>query len=132
MMSSILLLLVEDDALIIADLDAALTDGGYELVQAQSGTAALDEIEADASRFCAIITDIKLGNGPDSWAIGQRAREIIPTMPIVYMSGDSANEWASKGVPRSVMLAKPFAAAQLVTAVSTLMTESDTHSPPTP
>jgi hypothetical protein len=37
------------------------------------------------------------------------------------MSGVHADEWASKGVPNSVMLAKPFAPAQLVTAVSQLL-----------
>jgi hypothetical protein len=36
------------------------------------------------------------------------------------MSGDSAEDWASKGVPHSIMLPKPFAPAQLVSAVSHL------------
>ena len=34
---------------------------------------------------------------------------------------DSAEDWASKGVPNSIMLAKPFAPAQLVTAVAQLI-----------
>jgi hypothetical protein len=37
------------------------------------------------------------------------------------MTGDSADEWASKGVPSSILLTKPFAPAQLVTAVSQLL-----------
>jgi hypothetical protein len=37
------------------------------------------------------------------------------------MSGDSAHHWAAKGVPRSILLAKPFAAAQLVEAISSLL-----------
>jgi ABC-type proline/glycine betaine transport system permease subunit len=37
------------------------------------------------------------------------------------MSGSSAEDWASKGVPHSVMIAKPFAPAQLVTAVAQLL-----------
>jgi DNA-binding response OmpR family regulator len=52
-------------------------------------------------------------------------------MPIVYMSGESAEEWAVKGVPGSLMIAKPFAPAQLVTAVSNLINEADAHAPPT-
>jgi hypothetical protein len=32
-----------------------------------------------------------------------------------------AVEWASKGVPNSIMLEKPFAPAQLVTAVANLL-----------
>jgi hypothetical protein len=37
------------------------------------------------------------------------------------MSGDSAGDWAANGVPNSIMLNKPFAPAQLVTAVSQLL-----------
>jgi hypothetical protein len=37
------------------------------------------------------------------------------------MSGASAADWPSKGVPNSIMLEKPFAPAQLVTAVSSLL-----------
>jgi hypothetical protein len=40
------------------------------------------------------------------------------------VSGDSAEDWGSKGVPNSIMLAKPFAPAQLVTAVSQLLNAS--------
>jgi DNA-binding response OmpR family regulator len=125
-----LLLLVEDEAAIIDVLEDALTESGFEVVKASDGTKALETIDAGASKFRAIITDIKLGPGPDGWAVASHAREIVPHMPIIYMSGDSAQDWASKGVPGSVMLAKPFAPAQLVTAVATLVTEADMHTPP--
>jgi hypothetical protein len=39
------------------------------------------------------------------------------------MTGDSAAEWASHGVPKSILLTKPFAPAQLLTAVSQLLNE---------
>ena len=71
--------------------------------------------------------DIRLGAGPDGWAVARRARELVPTMPVVYMSGDSSPEWSSKGVPNSLMVAKPFAPAQIITAVSTLLNAADTH-----
>jgi hypothetical protein len=44
-----------------------------------------------------------------------------PEFPVFYMTGDSADEWASNGVPNSILLTKPFAPAQLVTAVSQLL-----------
>jgi hypothetical protein len=37
------------------------------------------------------------------------------------MSGKDFEDWASKGVPNSIMLSKPFAPAQLITAVSQLL-----------
>jgi len=48
-------------------------------------------------------------------------------MPIVYITGDGAHEWSSKGVPDSVVLLKPFAPMQLNTAVSALITAADTR-----
>jgi two-component SAPR family response regulator len=50
-----------------------------------------------------------------------RVREIDPAFPVIYISGISAADWPSKGVPHSIMLAKPFAPAQLVTAISNLI-----------
>ncbi|MGA0601555.1 response regulator [Caulobacter sp. KR2-114] len=132
MTSTVTILVVEDEPLILDVLQAVLTDGGYEVVKAQDGAAALAVIEADVARFRAIITDVRLGSGPDGWAIAARAREIAPHLPVVYMTGDSTHEWASKGVPGSVVLSKPFAPAQLVTTVSTLVTEADQHAPPAP
>ena len=68
------------------------------------------------------MTDINLGGDKLSgWEVARHAREINPDFPVIYMSGDSAEEWASQGVPRSIMLAKPFAPAQLVTAVAQLL-----------
>ena len=121
------LFLVEDDALIRDLLEDSLTEAGFEVVEVSCGTKALAHFEADAARFRAVITDIRLGAGPDGWAVARRARELVPTMPVVYMSGDSSPEWSSKGVPNSLMVAKPFAPAQIITAVSTLLNAADTH-----
>jgi DNA-binding response OmpR family regulator len=129
-MVGLVVLLVEDEPMIIDVMEDALIEAGFEVVKAPDGQAAFDEIQADASRFRAVVTDIRLGSGPDGWEVAQRVREIVPHMPIAYMSGDSVHDWASRGVPGSVILAKPFAPAQLVTAVSALATEADMHSPP--
>ena len=50
-------------------------------------------------------------------------------MPIVYMTGTHSEEWTSKGVPNSVLLAKPFAPAQLVTAISQLLNATPPSQP---
>jgi DNA-binding response OmpR family regulator len=126
-MEAPLLLLVEDEVLIQEMLVDEFADKGFENVVADDGDRALAELEADASRFKAVVTDIKLGEGPDGWDVGRRARELVPDMPVVYITGDSIHEWSSKGVPDSVVVAKPFAPAQLSTAISTLITAVDTH-----
>ena len=118
------LLVVEDEALLLLDLESTLTEEGFGVVTASSGKAALAEIDEHFDSFAALVTDIRLGRGPDGWSLAHRIRELSPTIPIVYMSGDSASDWASKGVPGSVMLTKPFVNAQLITALATLLNEA--------
>ena len=121
---SILLLLAEDEALIRMHLEEELRDAGFDLVVARDGAQAMTEIEADAARFRGLVTDIRLGSGPNGWEIARRARELVPGIPVVYMSGDSAHEWGSQGVPESVMVAKPFVTVQVITAITTLLNEA--------
>ncbi len=78
--------------------------------------------------YKALVTDVSLKGRLNGWEVARRIREIDAGFPVVYMSGASADDWPSKGVPNSIMLAKPFAPAQLVTAVSNLL---NTGSPPT-
>ena len=55
------------------------------------------------------------------WDLARIARERDPAFPIVYMTGTAAEDWAKFGVPNSILLTKPFAPAQLVTAVSQVL-----------
>ncbi len=122
------ILVVEDDHLIQSVVEESLTDGGFEIVIASSGEDAVQLLDTAKGKYRALVTDINLGTGNiDGWEVARRAREIDPEFPVVYMSGKDATEWASKGVPNSIMLAKPFAPAQLVTAVSQLL---NSHPPP--
>lgn len=118
-------LVTEDDELIQGILVDALTEAGFEAIVASSGENAVELLDASHSKYRALVTDINLGRGKmDGWEVARRAREIDPAFPVVYVSGDSAEDWGSKGVPNSIMLAKPFAPAQLVTAVSQLLNAS--------
>ena len=120
-----ILLLVEDESLIAVALEDELTSAGYDVVVAYDGALAIEALRSKASRFKAVITDIRLGAGPDGWAVAHAAREKYSTISVVYISGDSAMNWAANGVPESVMIPKPFAPAQLVTAISMLITQAD-------
>jgi CheY-like chemotaxis protein len=120
-----LLLLVEDEPLIRTALAAALEDGGYGLVEAENGPAAIKAIESN-EYLSGVITDIRLGSGADGWEVARHARHHFPKLAVVYMTGDSAADWTAEGVPNSVLLQKPFASAQVITAVSTLLNVADT------
>ena len=126
-MDTILLLVVEDDHIVQEMLHTELTDAGFKVITASSGNQAIKQLEDKAAKPRAIITDIRLGTGPDGWEVARRARELIPDIPVVYATGDSAGEWPSKGVPKSSVIVKPFSPAQLTTAVSTLLNEADTN-----
>lgn len=121
------LLLAEDEPLIREDVRHGLTEVGFAVVTANNGNDAIRELEASPARFRAVITDIRLGAGPNGWDVAHRARELVPDIAIVYMSGDSVADWSANGVPKSIMVAKPFVLAQLVTAVSNLLNETDSH-----
>ena len=114
-------LVVEDDQLIQGVVEEALSDGGFSAAIAQSGEEAVTLLKAQASNYRALVTDINVRGEMDGWEVAQHAREIDPEFPVVYMSGSHAGDWASKGVPKSIMLEKPFAPAQLVTAVANLL-----------
>jgi len=103
------------------------SDGGFEVIIASSGENAVELLDASEGKYRALVTDINLE--PDKltgWDIARHAREIDPSFPVVYMTGKDVDDWASKGVPNSIMLAKPFAPAQLVTAVSQLLNSGTT------
>jgi CheY-like chemotaxis protein len=118
----LVILVVEDDQLIQSVVEDTLGDGGFEIVIAASGENAVELLDAARGRYRALVTDINLRrDGIDGWHVARHAREIDPEFPVVYMSGDSAADWASKGVPNSILLPKPFAPAQLLTAVSQLL-----------
>jgi CheY-like chemotaxis protein len=68
-----------------------------------------------------VITDINLRGRLTGWDVAKRARELDPAIPVIYMTGDAADQWASLGVPNSLLLNKPFAPAQIVTAVAQLL-----------
>ena len=122
----LIILVVEDDDLIQSIVEDALADGGFEIAIAISGERAVELLDASDGKYRALVTDIGLGRDKmDGWEVAKHAREINPEFPVVYMSGESAGDWAS--IPNSIMLSKPFAPAQLVTAVSQLLNSA----PPT-
>jgi DNA-binding response OmpR family regulator len=115
------IMVVEDDQSIQSIVEEALSDGGFEPAIAASGEEAVTLLKGFKGKYRALVTDIKLVGMMNGWEVAKRAREIDPQFPIVYMTGASADEYGSHGVPDSILLTKPFAPAQLVTAVSQLL-----------
>lgn len=124
MQNALLLILVVEDEFLIQDLvDGALMEGGFETEIVASGEEAIKLLQSDPTKYRALLTDIHLKGTLTGWDVAKRARELNPEIPVVYMTGAAANEWPSHGVPNSVLLNKPFAPAQIVTAVSQLLNQ---------
>ena len=118
-----IILVVEDEYLLQADLEAGLADGGFASEIVFTGEDALKLFVATNRTYQALVTDVRLGRGIDGWELARRIREKAPTFPVIYVTGAPAEEWAANGVPKSIHISKPFAPAQLVTAVATLLNE---------
>ena len=77
----------------------------------------------NANRYRAVIIDIAFGQDHvQGWAVARRARAFDPSLPVIYITGGNADEWAVQGVPNSVLITKPFAPTQLLMTVSQLLT----------
>jgi CheY-like chemotaxis protein len=123
-----IVLVIEDEPSLQEIVHDALKEGGFDLTTVASGPEAVAMIESGVVRYSALVTDINIKGPMKGWEIARLVRQIEPAFPIIYMTGASADDWASEGVPNSILLKKPFAPAQLVTAVSQLL---NTGSPPT-
>lgn len=127
----VLVLLVENDVHIQAMVEEALLDGGFQPEITASGEKAITSLQSDKSQYRAVVTDINLGGKLKGWDVARAARETDPAMPVVYMTGNQGDDWASQGVPNSILLTKPFAPAQLLTALANLLNAGSPTPPPT-
>ena len=115
------LLVAEDEALIRRMLEEILKDAGFAVQAANDGTQATQLIESQDGSFCGVITDIRLGAGPNGWEVARHARVRRPDMPIIYITGDSAHEWVLHGVPNSILIQKPFVGRKVTAALAALL-----------
>ncbi len=114
-------LVLEDEYLIMVELEKALTDAGFAAHAVSSGEEALTLFGSGAVHYKALVTDVCLGDSMTGWEVARQIRERAPGFPVVYVTGSSGEEWSSQGVPNSILISKPFAAAQLVTAIANLL-----------
>lgn len=117
-------LIVDDEPLIAIMVRETFEDAGFEVRSAIDASEAAGEVAELAGRLAALVTDIRLGAGPDGWAVAREARGRLPALPVVYMTGDSAADWTALGVPHSILVQKPFVGAQVLAAVTALMNAS--------
>lgn len=105
------ILFVEDEPLLGELMTEALTDKGFAVEAVPDAGGALRYLLSGAE-VEVLFTDIDLGNGMDGAQLAKLAREMRPTLPIVYASGRrSMNDIPT--VPNSVFLPKPYSLSQV-------------------
>ena len=119
-------LIVEDEGLIRVELEDIVQDAGFAPLAVAGGEAAVEILDIEPG-IKAVVTDINLGDGIDGWEIARRARGRYPDIAIVYVTSVSRAEWSAEGVPGSILVSKPFAQAQIVTALSQLLNLNSAH-----
>lgn len=119
-MEELSVLIVDDDASVQTVVGEALGEGGFISRVASSGEEAAALLIANKYRM--VIVDISLGIGRvEGWSIARRARAFDASLPVIYITGGSGDDWAIHGVPNSILLKKPFAPAHLLSTVSQLL-----------
>jgi DNA-binding response OmpR family regulator len=115
-------LIVEDESALQDLLQEALKEAGFAVTVIANGDEAIGHLQDNGQAYAALVTDIQLSqSGTTGWDVARAARELNSALPVVYTTGGAADEWAVNGVPNSVLVTKPFAPAQIVTAVSQLL-----------
>jgi DNA-binding response OmpR family regulator len=124
--SAVLILVVEDDPVAGGEVKRALEDAGFRVLLVQSGEKATSTFDENAGEVGGLVADVKLGGNVSGWDVARHAREVNQDLPVVYITGFSAEDWPSQGVPKSILVQKPFAPAQIITAISSLLNVSST------
>lgn len=124
-----MVLVVEDEYPIQEMIEDALREAGFEADILASAEEALTLFGGLKKPYKALVTDVNLRGRLSGWDVARQIRQTDPHFPVVYMTGAAAGDWASQGVPNSILLVKPFAPAQLITAISNLLNITGTGSP---
>ncbi|UIJ43830.1 response regulator [Sphingomonas cannabina] len=110
------ILLVEDEDMVRAVAERALTRQGYQVVTAENGEAALELLAQMESAPDLLISDVVMPT-MDGPTMVRRARERYPNLAILFMSGYAEEQLRrSIDIDRVAFLPKPFSVQQLAEA----------------
>jgi DNA-binding response OmpR family regulator len=113
-------LVVDDDPEIAEFFADALREGGFSVECALRDLDAYRRISS-VPTLCGLVLDVNLGTGTTGFDVGRFARQVIPKIAVIYVSGQAPRDsYGAFGVPFSAFLQKPFAASELVDILTAL------------
>jgi DNA-binding response OmpR family regulator len=118
-------LVVEDEPQICELLADVLRAEGYEPVCVEHDEPASAALQSETG-FACMIVDVNLGVGTTGYDVARYARRLSPTLPVIYVSGQSSTEsFKANSVPGSLFLPKPFTPSELVERLRVLIGDND-------
>ena len=111
-------LLVEDEAAVLAVLEDIFAFGGFEISTASTASDALDLVEK--SEFDLVVSDIELADGPDGIELARIARLRRPTLKFLFISGRRSPTAHDR--ERDNFMEKPFHPRELLGCAWEVMT----------
>ncbi len=119
------LLLVDDEADILKIAMEHLAHNGYTILCARNGIEALAVIEQN-STIDLLITDLIMPGGLSGMDLAIKARQLIPTMKVIYCSGFPAEILSQKSAIEvdAPLLRKPYQQSELMSLVASALSEA--------
>jgi len=114
------ILLVEDEDMVRAVAERALTRAGFEVTTASDGDEGL-EIVAGGAEFDLIVSDVVMP-AMDGPSMAREVRKLRPAMPILFMSGYAEEQLRKElDLDNVAFLAKPFSVQQISDKVGAVL-----------
>jgi CheY-like chemotaxis protein len=111
-------LLVEDDEGVRRMIRRALEEGGYRVLEAANGLAALELVTSTSGRIGLVLTDVVMP-GMSGRDLADRVAELRPGTPVLFTSGYTDGEIVRRGLlhPEAAFIQKPFGPDAIVRIV---------------
>jgi DNA-binding NtrC family response regulator len=102
-------LIVDDEPLIRWSIAEALGERGYSVVEAGTGSAAIEEVLASSEPFCVIVLDLRLPDS-DNLSLLTRLQNLAPDARIIMMTAHGTDEVGEEAHARGAygFMNKPF------------------------
>jgi len=118
------LLLVEDEAMVRAVAERALTRAGYIVTTANDGEEGLAQI-AKGNEFDLIVSDVVMP-GMDGPAMAREIRKVKPALPVLFMSGYAEEQLRRDiDIDNMYFIPKPFSVQQIGDKVGGILGRQD-------
>jgi two-component system, response regulator PdtaR len=115
--STIKVLLVEDDPLILFSLADHMREEGFEVVETRDASQALEAL-AEHSDLAAVVTDVHMPGPIDGLELTRIISRLVPKLPVIVASGRATKVDVPPGV---MFFPKPYLLEDLSKLVKELV-----------